>query len=160
MPRLKRRCATSLHEVLKSTLPSCWSTSLCGKARWDDDKTNVATVAAEDTVNDCAANSYGGPIINFFGQHPCRSAGRRLVTIPVNGRTVALSIIIGGLFMVEMLSVVLQIAVFRTTSIDWLFGDVFNGGATLRREIRTKTSAAKSAASSMLHGTRSLRSRV
>jgi hypothetical protein len=54
----------------------------------------VATVRAEDKVSDCAANSYGAPMINFFQQHPCPSgAGRRLVTIPFNGRTVALSMI-------------------------------------------------------------------
>jgi hypothetical protein len=57
-------------------------------------RTYVATVRAEDTVTDCAANSYGAPMIAFFQQHPCPSgAGRRLVTIPFNGRTVALSII-------------------------------------------------------------------
>jgi protein kinase-like protein len=54
----------------------------------------VATVRAEDTVADCAANSYGAPVIDYFRQHPCpRGAGRRLVTIPFEGRTVALSMI-------------------------------------------------------------------
>lgn len=56
--------------------------------------TYVATVQAEDVVSDCAANSYGAPLINYFRQHPCPSgAGRRLVTIPFEGRTVALSMI-------------------------------------------------------------------
>src|SRR3712207_391703 len=32
MPRSKRRCATALHEVLKWTLPSCWSASSCASA--------------------------------------------------------------------------------------------------------------------------------
>jgi hypothetical protein len=56
--------------------------------------TYVATVQAEDVVSDCAANSYGAPVIDYFHQHPCPSgAGRRLVTIPFQGRTVALSMI-------------------------------------------------------------------
>ena len=56
--------------------------------------TYVATVQAEDVVSDCAANSYGAPVIDYFRQHPCPSgAGRRLVTIPFQGRTVALSMI-------------------------------------------------------------------
>ncbi len=60
-------------------------------------QTYVATVRAEDTVSDCAANSYGAAVIKFFEQHPCPSgAGRRLVTIPVKGRTVALSMIVAG----------------------------------------------------------------
>lgn len=56
--------------------------------------TYIATVRAEDVVSDCAANSYGTPVIDYFHQHPCPSgAGRRLVTIPFEGRTVALSMI-------------------------------------------------------------------
>ena len=56
--------------------------------------TYVATVQAEDVVSDCAANAYGTPVISYFRQHPCpRGAGRRLVTIPLGGRTVALSMI-------------------------------------------------------------------
>jgi len=59
-----------------------------------DGQTYVATVRAEDTVSNCAANSYGSPVITFFQQHPCPSgAGRRLVTIPFKGRTVALSMV-------------------------------------------------------------------
>lgn len=55
--------------------------------------TYVATVRAQDTITDCAANSYGSPVINFFRQHPCLSGGRRLVTLPFKGRTLALSVI-------------------------------------------------------------------
>jgi serine/threonine-protein kinase len=56
--------------------------------------TYVATVQAEDVVSNCAAHSYGTPVIDYFRQHPCpRGAGRRLVTIPFEGRTVALSMI-------------------------------------------------------------------
>jgi hypothetical protein len=61
-----------------------------------DGHTYVATVRAEDTVADCAANSYGAAMIQFFRQHPCHDAGRRLVSIPFNGRTVALSMIVVG----------------------------------------------------------------
>ncbi len=57
-------------------------------------RTYVATVRAEDTVTDCAAHSYGTPMISFFRRHPCpNGAGRRLVTIPFHGRTLALSMI-------------------------------------------------------------------
>jgi hypothetical protein len=65
--------------------------------------TYVATVQAEDVASDCAANSYGTPVFDYFRQHPCpRGAGRRLVAVPFEGRTVALSMIevdaqVGGL---------------------------------------------------------------
>jgi hypothetical protein len=48
---------------------------------------------AHDVVNDCGAHSHGAPIISYFAAHPCRSATRRLWTTPINGRTLALSII-------------------------------------------------------------------
>ncbi len=55
----------------------------------------VATVRAEDTAQNCAANSYGAAMIAFFRAHPCPTGiGRRLVTIPYHGRTVAMSVIV------------------------------------------------------------------
>lgn len=48
---------------------------------------------AHDVVTDCGAHSHGQPIISYFAAHPCRSATRRLWTTPLNGRTLALSII-------------------------------------------------------------------
>jgi hypothetical protein len=48
---------------------------------------------AHDVITDCAAHSYGQPIISYFAAHPCRSATRRLWTFPISGRTVALSVV-------------------------------------------------------------------
>jgi hypothetical protein len=48
---------------------------------------------ARDVIDDCGAHSYGQQIIDYFTAHPCRSATRRLWTTPINGRTVALSIV-------------------------------------------------------------------
>ncbi len=57
-------------------------------------RTYTATVVAEDQVANCAANSSGTAVIEYFQQHPCpMGASRRLQTIPYQGRTVALSII-------------------------------------------------------------------
>jgi hypothetical protein len=50
-----------------------------------------AQVYGASKVTDCAAHSYGAPMINYFQSHPCVSATRRIFTIPLNGRTVALS---------------------------------------------------------------------
>jgi hypothetical protein len=48
---------------------------------------------ANDVINDCVTHSHGTPIVSYFTQHPCRSATRRLWTTPINGRTLALSIV-------------------------------------------------------------------
>jgi tRNA A-37 threonylcarbamoyl transferase component Bud32 len=57
-------------------------------------QTYTATIVATDQVADCAANSYGTALIQYFQQHPCPDgADLRLETIPYGGRTVALSII-------------------------------------------------------------------
>ena len=50
-----------------------------------------AVLYGASKVTDCAAHSYGAPMINYFESHPCISATRRIFTIPVQGRTVALS---------------------------------------------------------------------
>jgi hypothetical protein len=54
------------------------------------------SVLAQDTVADCAANAYGSAVISFLTQHPCDGATRLLFTIPLGGRTVALSLITTG----------------------------------------------------------------
>jgi hypothetical protein len=51
-----------------------------------------AIVLAADTITNCAANAYGD-VIAFLSAHPCTSATRRLVSVPYNGRAVALSVI-------------------------------------------------------------------
>jgi hypothetical protein len=48
---------------------------------------------AHDVISDCGAHSYGQPIIDYFTAHPCRSATRRLWTVPINGRTLAVSVV-------------------------------------------------------------------
>jgi hypothetical protein len=48
---------------------------------------------AKDWITDCAAHSYGQPILAYFAAHPCRSATRRLWTFDLKGRTAALSIV-------------------------------------------------------------------
>jgi hypothetical protein len=48
---------------------------------------------AKDVIDDCVTHSHGTPIVSYFTQHPCRSATRRLWTTPINGRTLALSIV-------------------------------------------------------------------
>ena len=50
-----------------------------------------AVLYGASKVTDCAAHSYGAPMINYFESHPCISATRRIFTIPLKGRTVALS---------------------------------------------------------------------
>ncbi len=51
------------------------------------------TLWAHDALTDCGAHSHGQPIIAYFAAHPCRTATRRLWTAPLNGRTLALSVI-------------------------------------------------------------------
>ena len=48
---------------------------------------------AHDVITDCGAHSHGQAFIDYFKAHPCRSATRRLWTTPINGRTLALSIV-------------------------------------------------------------------
>ncbi len=48
---------------------------------------------AHDVITDCGAHSYGQAIIAYFAEHPCRSATRRLWTMPHNGRTLAVSVV-------------------------------------------------------------------
>jgi pimeloyl-ACP methyl ester carboxylesterase len=54
----------------------------------------TATVLAEDRIRNCAAIAHGAEIIAFLTEHPCRSATRRLFTLNLNGRLVAVSCII------------------------------------------------------------------
>jgi hypothetical protein len=51
------------------------------------------TLWAHDVIDDCGAHSYGQQIIDYFSAHPCRSATRRLWTMPLNGRTLAVSVV-------------------------------------------------------------------
>ncbi|WP_375497582.1 hypothetical protein [uncultured Jatrophihabitans sp.] len=51
------------------------------------------TVWDSDDIADCSTHAYGTAMIRFLGAHPCRSAHRVLATLPLNGRTVALSAI-------------------------------------------------------------------
>jgi hypothetical protein len=57
-----------------------------------DGTTYRVTVWAEDRIADCAAHSYG-QVVAYFHEHPCASATRRLVTMRVGGRTLAMSAI-------------------------------------------------------------------
>ena len=49
---------------------------------------------ASDQVTDCAAHSYGAPIIEYFRAHPCKTATRRLFGILVKGRVAIMSTIV------------------------------------------------------------------
>jgi hypothetical protein len=49
---------------------------------------------ASDRVTDCAAHSYGGPIIAYFRAHPCKTATRRLFGILIRGRVAVMSTIV------------------------------------------------------------------
>jgi hypothetical protein len=51
------------------------------------------TLWAHDVISDCGAHSYGQQIIAYFSAHPCRSATRRLWTMPLDGRTLAVSVV-------------------------------------------------------------------
>jgi hypothetical protein len=51
------------------------------------------TVWDSDDIADCSTHAYGATMIRFLGAHPCRGAHRVLATVPLNGRTVALSLI-------------------------------------------------------------------
>ena len=53
----------------------------------------AVTVWDSDDITDCSTHAYGAPMIRFLGAHPCRGAHRVLATVPVNGRSVALSLI-------------------------------------------------------------------
>jgi hypothetical protein len=48
---------------------------------------------AHDVITDCGAHSYGAQIVAYFAAHPCRSATRRLWTVPSAGRVLALSVV-------------------------------------------------------------------
>jgi hypothetical protein len=49
---------------------------------------------ASDQVTDCAAHSYGAPIIEYFRAHPCKAATRRLFGILIRGRVAIMSTIV------------------------------------------------------------------
>ena len=61
----------------------------------DDGTTYLVTVWAEDRITDCAAHSYG-KVKQYFTQHPCQGASRHLLTLRLQGRTVAMSAITVG----------------------------------------------------------------
>lgn len=46
---------------------------------------------AVDRITDCAAHAYGSALVAFLRAHPCHSATRRLLTLDLDGREVALS---------------------------------------------------------------------
>ena len=56
-------------------------------------RTYDVTVWDSDDIADCSTHAYGATMIRFLGAHPCRGAHRVLATVPLNGRTVALSLI-------------------------------------------------------------------
>src|SRR4029077_444002 len=56
MPRSKRRCAVSLHEVAKCTVPRRWSASSCASADGAKDAAVAAIVMADASLNDVSLN--------------------------------------------------------------------------------------------------------
>jgi hypothetical protein len=54
----------------------------------------VVEMLASDQVTDCAAHSYGAPIIAYFRAHPCKTATRRLFGIVISGRVAIMSTIV------------------------------------------------------------------
>ncbi|TAM91677.1 MAG: hypothetical protein EPN43_03850 [Jatrophihabitans sp.] len=60
-----------------------------------DGRTYQVRVWAEDRIGDCAAHSYG-QVVQYFREHPCRGASRRLITLDAGGRAVGMSVITVG----------------------------------------------------------------
>jgi hypothetical protein len=50
-------------------------------------------VWAGDQISSCANHAYGSAVVSYLREHPCRGAWRRLATLELNGREVALSIV-------------------------------------------------------------------
>jgi len=51
------------------------------------------TIWAEDMLQDCRSHAYGAPVIAFLTSHPCGETRRQLLTLPLNGKEVGVSII-------------------------------------------------------------------
>ena len=88
-------------------------TAACYNVR---DPLDLAVVAAAAT-GACVGSLWwnAAPAKIFMGDTGSLALGGLVAGLSMTTRTELLAIVIGGLFMVEMISVVLQIAVFRTT---------------------------------------------
>src|SRR4051812_12984225 len=56
MPRSNRRCAVSLHDVAKCTVPRRWSVSSCASAGGAKDAVVAAIAMADASLNDVSLN--------------------------------------------------------------------------------------------------------
>lgn len=82
--------ATSSRATPPSSAPSRKATQLSVTGS-ETGKPYAVQLWAVDHVTDCAAHAYGTKIVSFLRAHPCQSATRRLFTLDLDGRTVAVS---------------------------------------------------------------------
>lgn len=81
--------AGTLQRIATTTRPSGHQLTVTGA----DGNSYDLDVGAQDRITDCAAHSYGRPMIAFLHAHPCLNAHRLLATLTLDGRKAMLSII-------------------------------------------------------------------
>src|SRR5215470_9999290 len=84
MPRSKRRCAVSLHEVAKCTVPRRWSVSSCASAGGVTDAAVATMAMADASLNEVSKRDLpGGAIEPERWDGPYQGGSGRAISPPV-----------------------------------------------------------------------------